>query len=360
VTAWVLHVDLDEFIAAVEVRRRPELAGLPVVVGGSGDPTARGVVATASYAAREHGVGSGMPMRRALRLCPEAVFLPADHPAYDAASAEVMAVLRATGHPVQVLGWDEAFLGLSHDAAPQEPDGPERVAEQLQRDVLEATGLHCSVGIGDNKLRAKIATGFGKPRGHFRLTEENWWEVMGERPPDALWGIGARTARKLAALGIRTVAELAATPAQELADALGPTMGPWYRRLGRGVDTSPVDPTPYVARGLGHETTYPADLTEAADVTAALGVLADRVAADLEAQDRWAERLVLKVRFAPFDTRTRSRRLGGPTRDAGALAATARALLTGLADPRPVRLLGIRAELVVPPTGRNPGKDPQK
>jgi DNA polymerase-4 len=359
VTAWVLHVDLDEFIAAVEVRRRPELAGLPVVVGGSGDPTARGVVATASYAAREHGVGSGIPMRRALRLCPEAVFLPADHPAYDAASAEVMAVLRATGHPVQVLGWDEAFLGLPGVAAAG-PDGPERVAEQLQRDVLAATGLHCSVGIGDNKLRAKIATGFGKPRGRFRLTEENWWAVMGDRSPDALWGIGARTARKLAALGISTVAELAATPAQDLAEALGPTMGPWYRRLGRGVDTSPVDPTPYVPRGLGHETTYPTDLTDAAEVTAALGVLAGRVAADLVEQDRWAERLVLKVRFAPFDTRTRSRRLAEPTRDEEVLATTARGLLADLDDARPVRLLGIRTELTAPPKAENQGKDPQK
>src|SRR4051812_40045040 len=140
---WVLHVDLDEFIAAVEVLRRPELAGRPIVVGGRGDPTERGVVATASYAAREHGVGSGMPLRTAARKLPDdAVFLPVDKPAYDEASAEVMAVLRSFPVTVEVLGWDEAFLGV-------EADDPQELAEAVQREVLAATGLHCSVGIGD-------------------------------------------------------------------------------------------------------------------------------------------------------------------------------------------------------------------
>src|SRR5687768_16116470 len=151
---WVLHVDLDEFIAAVEVQRRPELAGKPVVVGGSGDPTERGVVATASYAAREFGVGSGMPLRTAARKAPDAVFLPVDKEAYEAASEGVMTALRSLDAVVEVLGWDEAFLGV-------ETDDPELYAKQVQRAVLDATGLHCTVGIGDNKLRAKIATGFG-------------------------------------------------------------------------------------------------------------------------------------------------------------------------------------------------------
>ncbi|HEX4977730.1 MAG TPA: DNA polymerase IV, partial [Nocardioides sp.] len=218
-TRWVLHVDLDQFIAAVEVLRRPELAGRPVVVGGRGDPTERGVVATASYEAREHGVGSGMPLRTAARRCPDAVFLPVDAPAYDAASARVMDTLRSFDVPVEVLGWDEAFLGV-------DTDDPEGFAAQVRAAVLDATRLHCSVGIGDNKLRAKIATEFGKPRGSFVLTAENWFEVMGERPTDALWGIGRKTARKLAELGITTVAELAAADAAALAERLGPTMGP--------------------------------------------------------------------------------------------------------------------------------------
>src|SRR5689334_23210773 len=165
---WVLHVDLDQFIAAVEILRRPELAGLPVIVGGRGDPAERAVVSTASYEARAFGVGSGMPLRLAARKAPDAVILPVDAPAYEAASEQVMAALRGLeGTVVEVLGRDEAFLGVS-------TDDPEAFARTVQAQVLAATQLHCTVGIGDNKVRAKIATGFGKPRGVFRLTAENW------------------------------------------------------------------------------------------------------------------------------------------------------------------------------------------
>ena len=153
---WVLHVDLDQFLAAVEVLRRPELRGLPVVVGGDGDPTKRGVVSTASYEAREYGVHSGVALRTAVRLCPEAVFLAVDRPVYEAASARVMTTLRESGAVVEVLGWDEAFLGL-------ETSDPEAVARRIQQRVREETDLDCSVGIGQNKLQAKLATDFGKP-----------------------------------------------------------------------------------------------------------------------------------------------------------------------------------------------------
>ena len=340
---WVLHVDLDEFIAAVEVRGRPELAGLPVVVGGRGDPTERGVVSTASYAAREYGVGSGMPLRTAARKCPDAVFLPVDAPTYEAASAQVMDALRSFDVPVQVLGWDEAFLAVAT------PD-PEAFARDIQQAVLEATGLHCSVGIGDNKLRAKIATGFGKPRGCFRLTEENWSAVMAERPTDALWGIGRKTAARLAALGIHTVAELGRADTRMLADAIGPTMGPWYRRLGRGVDSSPVDPTPYVPLGHGRERTFQENLTDWAAVEAAARVLAGEVVRDLRAEGRPAVRVGLKIRYAPFETRTRSLTLPGPTYDEKVIADAAVALLGRLDAHRPVRLLGVRAEMTPPPS----------
>jgi DNA polymerase-4 len=147
-SGWILHVDLDQFIAAVEVGRRPELRGLPVVVGGSGDPTQRRmVVATASYEARRFGVRSGMPLRTAARRCPDAVFLPSDHPAYEEASARVMATLRTFPVVVEVWGWDEAFLGAR-------TDDPEALAAGIQRAVAATTGLSCSIGIGDNKHRA--------------------------------------------------------------------------------------------------------------------------------------------------------------------------------------------------------------
>src|SRR5258708_4176619 len=154
VTDWVLHVDLDQFIAAVEVLRRPELRGLAVVVGGTGDPSKRGVVSTASYEARARGVHSGVPLRTAARRCPEAVFLPVDHEAYQAASAAVMATLREGDAVVEVAGWDEAFLAVR-------TDDPEAVARDIQQRVRRSTRLDCSVGIGHNKLQAKMATGFG-------------------------------------------------------------------------------------------------------------------------------------------------------------------------------------------------------
>jgi DNA polymerase-4 len=346
-TDWVLHVDLDAFLASVEVLRHPELAGRPVVVGGRGDPTERGVVSTASYEARELGVGSGMPLRLAARKCPDAVFLPVDHPAYDAASAAVMDTLRSLDVPVEVLGWDEAFLGVR-------TDDPEAFARRVQQAVLDRTGLHCSVGIGDTKLRAKTATGFGKPGGTFRLTEETWLPVMGERPTTALWGIGTRTARRLEALGIRTVAELAATPAQVLADALGPRMGPWYRRLGRGADTSPVDPTPYVPRGRGRETTFQQDLADRAAVDEEARRLTREVLADVAADGRRAVRVGVKLRLVPFETRTRSLTLPGPTLDRDVLEQAVLTLLDrfdGLAAGRAVRLLGVRLEMEEPAPG---------
>ncbi|HET6625928.1 MAG TPA: DNA polymerase IV [Nocardioidaceae bacterium] len=340
-TSWVLHVDLDEFIAAVEVLRRPELAGRPVVVGGRGDPRERGVVATASYGARKFGVGSGMPLRVAARRCPEAIFLPVDAPAYEAASAQVREVLRGLDVVVEVLGWDEAFLAVG-------TDDPEAFAKLVQHRVLEATRLHCSVGIGDNKLRAKIATEFGKPQGMFRLTEENWTEVMADRPTDALWGIGRKTAKRLAGHGIHTVAELSATEAGWLAERLGPTMGPWYRRLARGADSSPVVGTPYVNRSHSRETTFQQNLSEPADLEAEVRRLARAVSQDIGSEGRPAVRVAVKVRFAPFDTRTRSLTLPEPTGSAPRIEEAAVSLLHRFDTGREVRLLGVRAEMADP------------
>jgi DNA polymerase-4 len=344
-TSWVLHVDLDEFLAAVEVLRRPELAGLPVVVGGRGDPTERGVVSTASYAARAFGIRSGMPLRTAARRCPDAVFLPVDRPVYEAASEEVMATLRAIpGATVQVLGWDEAFVGVR-------TDDPEAVARRIRADVLAATGLHCSVGIGDTTTRAKIATDLGKPRGIATLTRDNWLTVMGDRPTTAVWGIGSRIAARLAALGIHTVSELAAVDPDALVAEFGPTMGPHYARLGRGGGHATVDDTPWVPRAHGRETTFQTDLTSREEIETAVRDLATQVVADIGREGRACARVHLKVRFAPFFTVNRSRKLDAPTTDPGEIAHAALALLDRLDDDRPVRLLGVRAEMVPPEGG---------
>ena len=334
---WILHVDLDQFIAAVEVLRRPELRGRPVIVGGRGDPTERAVVATASYEAREFGVRSGMPLRTAVRRCPDAVLLPSEPEVYEEASEHVMATLREFDAVVEVMGWDEAFLGAR-------TGDPEELAGRIQRAVAERTELSCSIGIGDNKLRAKLATGFAKPAGVYRLTKANWYDVMGDRPTEALWGIGRRTARKLAELGLHTVVQLAAADPDELAARLGPTMGPWYVQLGRGAGSTTVSASPWVARGRSRETTYQRNLTDWADVRREVAVLARRVGDDLAAEGRPAQRVGVKVRFAPFFTQTRSLTLPDPTGDAGAIERAALTLVERFEDRRPVRLLGVRVE----------------
>jgi DNA polymerase-4 len=411
---WVLHVDLDQFIAAVEVLRRPELAGKPVIVGGDGDPTKRGVVSTASYEAREYGVGSGMALRLAARKCPDAVFLPVDREAYDEASAGVMGTLRALewgGRPVvvEVLGWDEAFLAvgprpgdapgvsartsqlgrgrpwagaadeLETEATPvveagqgslppvqqeaaaslgrgpsggptPDPD-PVAFAAHIRARVLEETRLHCSVGIGDNKLRAKIATEFGKPRGSFVLTAENWFEVMGDRPTTALWGIGGKTAKKLAALGIDTVTQLAGSDARVLAAELGPTMGPWYHRIGRGVSDSAVTGEPWVPRAHGRETTFQEDLDDWGRIADEVRALTRQVKEDIDKEGRPAARVGLKLRYRPFITISRSLTLETATNDADQLTEAAVSLLDRVEKDRPVRLLGVRLEMVPPEGG---------
>jgi nucleotidyltransferase/DNA polymerase involved in DNA repair len=386
VTRWVLHVDLDQFIAAVEVLRHPELRGQPLVVGGDGDPSKRGVVSTASYEAREFGVHSGQPLRTARKRCPDCVFLPVDAPAYLAVSAEVMQVLRDTGAPVEVLGWDEAFVGI-------EAADPESFARELAAGVREATRLDCSVGIGQNKLQAKIATGFGKPAGVFRLTSATWYELLGDRPPDVIWGIGAKTVAKLAGLGVRTVRELAAADPDRLAAEFGPMTGPWLVLLGQGRGDAEVDPTPYVARSHGREVTFQKNIEDWAQVRAEVARLARQVAA--EVMERTVVRAVVKVRYAPFITVTHGvpfqdnalfdpstldpTALGAPPPDSAALQASAlnpgalapqalgasafegppfdasafeTAALAALAqfEPgRPVRLLGVRAEFADAP-----------
>lgn len=344
-TAWVLHVDMDQFLAAVEVLRHPELAGRPVVVGGRGDPTERAVVSTASYEARAFGVRSGMPLKIAVRRCPDAVFLPVDFPVHEAASARVMDTLRAVpGSVVEVLGWDEAFVGI-------ESDDPERTATGIRAAVLEATRLHCSVGIGDTKVRAKTATELGKPRGSYRLTRDNWLAVMGDHPTTSLWGVGPRIGARLGGLGLETVHDLATAHVAPLVIEFGPRTGPHILALGRGEGSSVVDDTPWVARAHGHETTYQQNLVGEDAVDAAVRVLAGRVIDDLRDEGRACARVHLKVRFAPFFTVTRVRKLPEPTFDADVVAATAMDLYRALEDDRPVRLLGVRGEMVAPEGG---------
>jgi nucleotidyltransferase/DNA polymerase involved in DNA repair len=346
-TRWILHVDLDQFIAAVEVLRRPELRGRPVVVGGDGDPAKRGVVATASYEAREHGVHSGLPMRTAARRCPDAVFLPADRAAYEAASAEVMTALRQLGYVTEELGWDEAFVAA-------ETGDPEAVAREIQQQIKAATRLESSVGIGENRIQAKLASNLAKPAGVFRLTHQNWPGVMGGQPTGMLLGIGAKTERKLAELGIAVVAELAEADIAAVAARLGPTIGPWLVQTARGLGSAEVSAEPYVPRSRSRETTFQRNIEDWAQVREEVLRLAAQVTRDVEAEQRPAVRIVVKVRHAPFFTSTHGQTLEEPTSDGAVIGRAALAALDKFTDRRPVRLLGVRAEFPPDPEVERP------
>jgi DNA polymerase-4 len=339
---WILHVDLDQFLASVELARHPELVGLPVIVGGSGDPAeARKVVTCASYEAREFGVHAGMPLRTAARRCPDATFLPSDPDAYDAASEQVMALLRDLGHPLEVWGWDEAYLGA-------DVDDPGELAEQIRAVIASATGLSCSVGISDNKQRAKVATGFAKPAGIYTLTESNWMTVMGDRPVDALWGVGPKTAKKLAGLDITTVWQLAHADAELLTSTFGPRTGLWLLLLANGGGDDTVSAEPWVPRSRSHVVTFPHDLTDRAEMNSAVTELAMRALSEVVADSRVVTRVAVTVRTNTFYTRTKIRKLEEPSTDAGIIAAAALRVLDLFELDRPVRLLGVRLELQMP------------
>ncbi len=339
---WVLHVDLDQFLASVELRRHPDLVGKPVIVGGSGDPTeARKVVTCASYEAREFGVRAGMPLRAAARKCPDAVFLPSDPEAYDQASEQVMGLLSSLGHPVEVWGWDEAYLGA-------EVDDPVALAARIRALVADETGLACSVGISDNKQRAKVATGFAKPAGVYRLTDANWMALMGDRGVDTLWGVGPKTAKRLAGLGITTVSDLAATDATMLTTTFGSTTGLWILLLAKGGGDPTVRAEPWVPRSRSHVVTYPQDLTDHGEIASAVVELANRTLHEVVEQQRVVTRVAVTVRTKTFYTRTKVRKLATPSTDAASIVGTALTVLGLFEIDRPVRLLGVRLELVMP------------
>ena len=339
---WVLHVDLDQFLAAVEVLRRPELAGRPVIVGGDGDPPRpRQVVATASYEARAFGVRSGMPLQQALRRCPDGVFLPSDHPAYDAASAEVMATLRSFGWPVEVWGWDEAFIGPTSTTRRRWPPRSSSACSTTTR-------LSCAIGIGETRLQAKTATGFAKPGGIARLTGRRGSPTMGERPVDG--DLGHRRPHRRPPRRARHPHRRGARPRRhaELARHFGPTIGPHLRILGLGGDDSPIVDEPWVAKSRSKEETFTRDVV-GADAIAAAGAAPGRGRSPRRSSAPAGRitHVAVKVRTASFWTRTKIAKLpDGPTTDPDVVVARWPPGAVGRFEIRaPVRLLGVRVLL---------------
>jgi DNA polymerase-4 len=252
-----------------------------------------------------------------------------------------MDTLRTFDAEVEVAGWDEAFLAVT-------TDDPEALAKRIQERVHERTRLWCTIGIGDNRLQAKLASGFGKPRGVFVLTSDRWDESMHGLATTELWGIGSKTAAKLAGLGIRTVGQLAAADEGALAERFGPSTGPWLASLGRGEGSTSVHPEGWTAKGRSREHTFQRNLTDPNQVGAEVARTAREVASDLRRDDRLAARVVVKVRFAPFFTSTHGVTLAEPTADADLVAEAAARALGRFELDRPVRLVGVRAEMTPP------------
>jgi DNA polymerase-4 len=326
------HIDADAFYVTVELMRHPELRGRPVVVAGT---SARAVVTTASYEAREFGVGSAMPAARARRLCPHAVFLPPDPEAYRSASRRLMDRVRAQVEVVEVIGLDEAYLDVGGLVAPR------AAMRRLVAEIRADTGITCSVGIGPSKLVAKVASDAEKPAGFVVLTREQACARFAGAPVRLLPGIGARTAERLEGMGIATVAQLGATRAEALAERFGTRLGPYLRRRARFEDDSPVTGE-RIAVSESRETTFPTDIDDRGEQAAILTRLAGELCAGLARHDRRGRTIAIKVRLDDFTTVTRARTLPSPTNDGERVAAVARALLEEYAPPRPLRLLGVR------------------
>jgi len=328
----IAHVDMDAFYVSVELQRRPDLVGKPVVVAGTGP---RAVVTTASYEARKFGVFSATPASRARRLCPDAVFLPPDFKLYRERSREVMAVMRAQVDRVEVVGLDEAYLDLGGF------ERPKAAARRVKAAIEETTGLGCSIGMGPSKLVAKVASDADKPDGFVFLTREQACARFGPSAPGLIPGIGPKTAARLAEHGIDSLAKLGAAPETQLTALFGPRLGLHLGRLARFEHESPVT-TVRVAKSESRETTFDYDLRGLDVLTPVLERLAGELCATLGREERRGPTVGIKVRLDDFSTHTRARTLDAPTNDRSVVTGVALELLREFDPPRPVRLLGVR------------------
>ncbi len=326
------HIDCDAFYVSIELRRHPELRGTPVVVSGTGP---RAVVTTASYEARRHGVGSAMPASRARRLCPDAVFLAPDFATYRAASKQVMDLVRAQVDRVEVVGLDEAYLDISGLYSPR------AAMRRLLVEIKAATELTCSVGIGPNKLVAKVASDAEKPAGFVVLSREQACERFAASPPALVPGIGPKTAARLAELGLSTLADLAAAPERLLVARFGPNLGRELRRRGRFEHDGEIGAARKVI-SESRERTFDTDVSDPTQMREHLSLMAEELCGGLAANGRRGRTIGIKVRLDDWTTVTRARTLAEPTCDVQQVSEVALALLRDYAPARPVRLLGVR------------------
>jgi len=335
----ILHVDMDAFFASVEVCRRPELAGLPVIVGGDGN---RGVVTSATYEARRYGVRSAMPMSRARRLCPTAVIVPGDMAAYVEVSHAIMALFAMVTPLVEPLSLDEAFLDVR--GAGRRLGDPVMIGHWLRARVADEQGITCSVGVAASKFVAKLASTHAKPDGLLRVAPGEVMDFLHPLPVGALWGVGAKTEEQLTRLGLRTVGDIANTPRATLIRAVGEASGAHLYELSWGRDPRHVVPDE-PDRSTGAEETFGSDVDDPVIIHRELLRLSERTAGNLRSGGHVARTVTIKVRFADFKTITRSKTLSQATDVGHEIYHLACELFDGLGlDRARIRLVGVRAE----------------
>jgi DNA polymerase-4 len=328
----VAHLDADAFYVSIELGRRPELRGQPVVVAGTGP---RAVVTTASYEARRYGVGSAMPAARARRLCPQAVFLAPDFTTYRDVSARMMAIVRRQVDRVEVVGLDEAYLDLEGLFSPR------AAMRRLLAEIAEQVGITCSVGIGPNKLVAKVASDAEKPAGFVVLTREQACERFASHPPSLVPGIGPKTAARLMEMGFATLGQLASAPEQALTARFGPNLGRELIRRARFEHDGSVSQARKVV-SESRERTFDTDVTDAGRLREELREMSVALCTSLQRHARSGRTIGIKVRLDDWTTVTRARTVALARRDPVVVAGEALRLLEEYAPPRPVRLLGVR------------------
>jgi DNA polymerase IV len=332
VSRCIAHLDIDAFYASVELLRRPELRGLPVIVSGSGP---RAVVTTASYEARKFGIGSAMPTSRARRLCPEAVLIAPDFTAYREASRVVMGLVRGTVEEVEVAGLDEAYLDLTGLMSPR------AAMRRLVAAIHDTSGLSASVGIGPNKLVAKVASDAEKPRGFVVLTREEACVRFAGAPPRLVPGIGPKTVERLTQMGLTTLGALAAADEDALATTFGPRLGRDLIRRARFEHDGDVTSV-RVAKSESRETTFDFDVADRIEMESHIVRLSAELCERLDKQERRGRTVSIKVRLDDWTTVTRARTLDRATNEEVRVTEVALELLRAYAPPRPVRLLGVQ------------------
>lgn len=351
----ILHVDMDAFFVSVELLQRPDLRGLPVLVGGV---AGRGVVAAASYEARRYGVNSAMPMSVALQRCPNAVVLRGDYASYAKYSKQVMAIFEQITPLVEPLSIDEAFLDVS--GARRLHGSPAQIAWTIRERVHADTGLTCSIGVAATKYVAKVASSCAKPDGMLVVPAAQTVEFLHPLPVSALWGVGRVTEQSLARLGLRTVGDVAQMPFDALERAIGPALASRLGRLANGIDPRDVHTT-RIERSIGHENTFGHDLVDPVEIRRELLRLSNNVAVRLRKAGLVGRTVTLKLRYGDFRTVTRSRTLSEPTDVARRIYDEASDALSALVgDGERVRLIGVRAEHLRPAGSGAPLWDPDE